>query len=736
MRGRRQWKITGAALMAVLILGAGPATSVGTISPSEGLGLQHLAIHSLETTLRAGTFYAETFEKTHFFTKDQMGGVMAALAARALRPDQSTLWLDRATKLWETSESGFQQNAFYSGTLPATSGVSCIDVITNSWALRAGNALVAAGVTATPDPKERVERLRELLGPFLNGGTSGGRPSCPQERPSIPLHERPLLFLALLESRDVSGSSLDNALRAALQSTIETNFEGAFALAEEFYPTTVNAQMLSVLIDAARVFPNAGFDAVRDELAVWLQEEIVYTAGSVVRTRNVARVGNAPDPSPDGRPDGHLWTAYALANYAREKPGAVNAGVVNGLLQGYVDLFWTTDGVGFAEEGSIVHVDYNLLPAILSRAQAISVTSRDPSSVSFVVPALPGFSYPAPESAQAAHLYLLNQWTIRFTMPYEGTSPAAVVLPVEALGPFNLSSPRSPFFPAPRLQRSGPTGTAEVASKVDENHPDLLHFSPQIAVGQNSFRLDLFVPVEPVLSDFASTIRVILRSNAGEPITIGTLQLELDATQIRIRGATLDNVALGSIEVIDPVITEQLPEPHMRILLTDVTLQPGQSELVLGYSDIIRPEVGQPSISRDLAGRDVITARDGQPVQILQGETAFVRATVRDNGALRSVQLRYRIVDQSVDLRMSPVEGQADVYAVQLPTQGLPTGRGNIQVVAIDAAGTGNLNESAELQVDLRDPLLAGSIVLFVFSGTLFLATVIIWIKVRRKAPR
>ncbi|HEX9816085.1 MAG TPA: hypothetical protein VGB18_03815, partial [Candidatus Thermoplasmatota archaeon] len=416
--------------------------------------------------------------------------------------------------------------------------------------------------------------------------------------------------------------------------------------------------------------------------------------------------------------------------------GAVNAGVVNNLLKGYVDLFWTSEGVGFAEKGSIVHIDYNLLPAILTRSQPVSITSLDPSSFSFVVPALTAFSYPTPDSADATHLYLLNQWTTRFTMPYEGSSPAEMVVPLEALGPFNLSAPRSPFFPAPRLQRSGPTGTVEIPAQVDANYHDLLRFSPQLAPGQNSFRLDLFVPAEPVFSDFASTIRVILRSNAHGPITVGTLQIELDATEIRIRGATIDNVALGSIEVIDPVITEQLPERHMRLLLTDVTLPPGQSELVLGYTDIIRPEVGVPAITHDLEGRDVITASGDQPVQVLQGETAYVRATVRDNGALRSVQLRYRMFDQSLDLRMSPVEGQADVYAVQLPTQGLPTGLGKIQVVAIDAAGTGNLNESAAIEVDLRDPLLAGSIVLFVFSGTLFLASAIIWIKVRRKALR
>lgn len=736
MRGRRQWKFVCAAFLGVLILGAGPATSLAPIPSTEGLGLQHIAIHALETTLREGTFYAETDEKTRFFTKDQMGGVLAALAARTLRPDQGAFWQERAKQLWEASEAAFLEKTFYSGTLPAPSGVVCIDVAANSWALRAGYALVQAGVTANPDPAERVKHLQNLLGPFLSGRTSAGKPVCPQESPSVPLHQRPLLYLSLLETRTAAGSALDGSLRAAMKNTIETSFDGAFALPDGLFLAALNAQMLSLFVEAARVFPDDGFETVRDELAAWLQEEVVYTEGGSAKTRNVARSGDALDPSPGGTPDGHLWTAYALSNYAAEKPEAVNAGTVNSLLQSYVELFWQPEGVGFAGEGSSVYADYNLLPAILTRSQPVSVTSLDPSSFSFVVPALSSFTYPAPDSADSPHLYLLNQWTTRFTMPFEGSSPAEVLLPVAELGPFNLSTERSPFFPAPRLQRSGPSGTIEIATQMGADDPDLLRFSPQLLPGQNNFRLDAYVPAQPLFSDFGSTIRILLRSDSDEPVVVGTFQIELDATEIRIRGATLDNVGLGTIEVIDPVITEQLPEPHMRLLLTDVRLPPGQSELILGYTDIIRPEVGIPSLTRDLEGRDVITAAGDNPVQVLQGETAYVRATVRDNGALRSVQLRYRLLDQSLDLRMAPVEGQADVYAVRLPTEGLPTGEGKIQVVAIDAAGTGNLNESAAVDVDLRDPLLAGSIVLFVFSGTLFLASVIIWVKVRRKALR
>ena len=736
MWGRREWNIVCAALSCLLVLSSGPAAALSAIDPSEGLGLQHVAMYALEETLREGVFYAETDEKTRFFTKDQMMGVVASLSAVTARPDEAAFWRERAKQLWESSETAFLERAFYAGTLPAPSGVVCIDIIANSWALQAAHGLVAAAVPATPDPEERVEQLRDLLGAFLSGRTSAGKPFCPQESASVPLHQRPFMYAALLETRPANDVRFDAPLRAALQTTIDESFDVAFALPDGLYLAALNAQMLSVLTRAAPLFPDSGFDEVQADLARWLQDESIDASEPTLKVRNVARSGSGLGSFPDGTPDGHIWAAFALAEFAEANPGAVRPGLVAGLLQSYADLFWNRDGVGFAGPGAIVYADYNLLPAVLTRAQPFLISAVDPSTFSIVVPALPSFEFPAPESPEGAALYLMNQWTARFSMPYTGITPAEVLLPVPELGAFNLSEPRSSFFPAPRLQRSGSSGFTEILPREGAGDPDLLQFAPQLSPGQNSFRLDAYVPARPVFSDFASTVRVVFENHAGQEILLGTLQIELEATQIRIRAATLDNVGLGTVEVIDPVITEQLPEPHMRLLLSNVALPPGRSELVLGYSDIIRPEVGPPAITRDLEGRDVITSKPDDPVQVLQGETAFVRATVRDNAALRSVQLRYRMFDQSLDLRMAPVPGQNDVYAVQLPTGGLPTGKGIIQVVAIDAAGTGNLNESAELEVDLRDPLFAGSIVLFVFSGTLFLASVIIWVKVRRKALR
>lgn len=740
MGGRRGWRLACAALITWMVVAAGPATSLVPVSPHEGLGLQHVAIHALESTLRDGALYAETADRTRFFTKDQMIGVLAALAARTLRPDQSEKWAERARELWEESDAAFLENSFYARTLPAPVGVVCIDLFANSWALRAAAAMAAAGITATPDPAARMAHLRGLLGPFLTGTSSAGKPVCPASVTAVPLHERPLLFLSLLETRAGGGPDLNSTVRNSIQSTIASSFEGGFALPDGLYLTALNAQMLVVLTLATQVYDDAGFADVRDELAGWLRNETIDANEGRAQVRNVIRRGTTFERQAGEAPEGQIWLAYALSNLAADEPGRVPAGLVDSLLDSYLELFWDRQGQGFAGTGSLVYADYNLLPAILTRSQPLSVTAVDPSTFAFVVPSLASFTFPPPEAAGAGQLYILNQWTTRFTMRPEETRPVDVAVPAGDLAPLNLSLPASSFFPAPRLVRSGTAGSAAISVFAVADDPNLLRFSPQLSPGQNGLRLDAWVPARPAFSDFGSTIRIILESYASEPVVLGTLQIELEATQIRIRTASLDNVPLASMEVIgddeDPVITEQLPEPHMRLLLTDVALPPGRSEVVLGYTDIIRPEVGRPSISRDLEGRDALTSRDNAPVQVLQGDSVFVRATVRDNAALRTVQLRYRVAEQSLDVRMSAVPGQPDVYAVQLPTNSIPTGQGTLQVVAIDAAGTGNLNESAKVTIDVRDPLFAGSIVLFVFSGTLFLAAFIIWLKVRRKALR
>jgi hypothetical protein len=736
MAGRREISIVGLACAAALLLCSAPASSLAPVASSEGVGLQHVALHALEETLRDGELYVETTEKSRLFTKDQMMGVLAAIAARSVRPDRAQFWEDRAKTLWEESEAAFLENSLYAGTLPAPSGVVCIDLLANSWALRAADALAKSGIAATPDPAERVEHLRGLLSTFLTGTTSAGKPLCPQASSSVPIHQRPLLYLALLETRGAPGPNIDGPLRNAIQSTIDESFDGAFALSDGLYLVAMNAQMLVVLTEASRVFDDAGFKTARADLAHWLQTEGLVDGPYGLEARNVIEQGADLERQAGAKPDGQIWLAYALSNLAAQAPELITPGVVASLLRAYPELFWSPDEGGFAEEDTVVYADYNLLPAVLTRSHPVSVNSLDPSTLAFVVPSLPGLDYPSPETEDGGILYIANQWTARLTIPPDATGKASVVIPAAELGPFNLSAPTSAFFPAPRLLRSGGTGTSEVPLALVAKDPNLLRFSPPGAEGQNAFRLDAYVPARPVFSDFGSNIRVVMENHGSAPLLVGTLQLEVEATQIRIRAASLDNLDIAAIEVIDPVITEQVPEPHMRVLLSDVTLPLGRSELVLSYTDIIRPEVGPPAITRDLEGRDVITRNDEDPVQVLQGETVFVRATVRDNGALRSVQLRYRTLDQSLDLRMSPVEGQADVYAAQLPTDGIPTGEGLLQVVAIDAAGTGNLNESAPLPIDLRDPLFAGSIVLFVFSGTLFLASFVIWLKVRRKALR
>src|SRR5688572_15121047 len=100
MRGRRESVFVCAVLATVLLASAAPAASLSPVEPLEGVTLQHVALHALESTLREGNLYAETIQETRFFTKDQMMGVLAALEGRWARPDRTAFWEERARTLW------------------------------------------------------------------------------------------------------------------------------------------------------------------------------------------------------------------------------------------------------------------------------------------------------------------------------------------------------------------------------------------------------------------------------------------------------------------------------------------------------------------------------------------------------------------------------------------------------------------------------------------------------------
>lgn len=733
MRGARPTSIIGAAVVALLATSPPFSALPVPVGPSEGVPLQHVGVHALESRLRFGALYAETPEGTRFFARDQMMGVLAALAARTLRPDQADAWTARAVELWEGAEAAFLSGGFYARTLPSPSDTVCIDAEANTWALRAAHALGEAGVDASPDPAARAVEVRSLLSDFLTGGTSRGRPPCPAEAQAVPVHQRPLLLLALIESRADGGPSTDSAVRSHLSAFLREATDGAFALPDGLYTATLNAQMLVVLAEAAEVFGDPEFASARDAVGAWLQDVAVRTQDGRLVASNMGRGPSGFEPTIE-QPDGQIWAAYALANLRRANASLVRDEVVRGLAATYLESYWTGGPGGFAGPGSFVYFDYNVLPALLTSAPGLQVTGLDSSTVGFVVPAKAEFTYPAPTDPAANKLYLANQWSARFTLAGAEAGVVDALVPARDLGGFWFFDPPSAFHPAPHVARTTAAGRTEVPLLRAGSDPQLLWFQPTLAPGPNTFRLDAHAPVDPVTSAFSSEIVVGLQNLGPQAVTVGALQLELDATQILIRSVQVNDVLFPSFEVVDGVFTEVLPQPHMRITLRDVPFPPGGgARVVLSYSDVVRPTVEPIALSRDLLGADPI--RSGDPVDVFLGEPVYARATVRDNGVLRSVQLRFRVEDRNLDLRMTEVPGQGGVYAVRLPTEG-PTGRAVLQVVAVDAAGTGNLNESAPFEFELKDPLLSGSIVLFVFSGVLFVASMIIWIKVRRKAPR
>jgi hypothetical protein len=233
-----------------------------------------------------------------------------------------------------------------------------------------------------------------------------------------------------------------------------------------------------------------------------------------------------------------------------------------------------------------------------------------------------------------------------------------------------------------------------------------------------------------VSSDFGAVLRVRLQNAAAGPLTLQPLQLDLDATALQIRAVTVNDFAYANYQVTDLVGTQQLPEPHLRIVFPNLTLAAASdTEIAFAYNDAVAPTIASLAFNRGSpAGKPIPSAT---PVPIVAGDTTFARAVVKDNGALHSLILRFQLGEQVVEVPFEEDVGHADTYVVSMPRPAR-TGTGTVQVVAVDAAG--NLQASEPLPVEVRSALFSGgSLVLFVFSGTLFVAVVVIWIKMRHK---
>lgn len=716
---------------------APPSVPAATPIPyGQVLPLQQLGLLGLEETLRQGDVYLQSPQLASVFIADQMIGVLVALEATRHRPDQSSLWAQRAQDLWDAVEPGFYEaQGFYAKTIPPPQPSVCIDLATNGWALRATLALKRTVLPADPRIDQRILQVRDLLTDLLLKGSYKDVPDCDRgPGGEVNAFNHPIALWALLEARRVAPSTAsDTAVRNDIQTLLRDSYEGAFVIAG-LLNNVLNAHMLVVLTQAEREFNVTAMRQARDEVAAFLQNATIQDAAGQFVALDMQRVDGQTRSVGSGSAPNQMWTAYALHNYPNAS--RIRAELVPGLLATYLQRYWSSEFHAFASEASFPYFEANALPALLTTAPILSSVITDPPTIAYLVPSNPSFTYPRPSDLCGTRrcsslYYVTNSWVSRFTLSAVPGGPTTVLLPVPDLGAFNLSALTAVGDPAPRLLKAqgSPVPNLDVPLAFAGDRTDLLQFNSALSPAPAIFRFEAWAPVVPVRSEFRETLRVFVRSLAEEPLTLRSLQFDVDATGVQADGITLNDRPLGNVQVVDSIVTEFLDRPHLRITLNEITLLPGQdAQIEITYTDHRPPTVGTPSLSSDAQGTNPLG--NSTPVPALRGAPVYVRAAVQDNAVLRTVILRYQFGPTTGDVAMTPLPDQPDLYVAPLPHIN-ETGRGIVKVVAVDAAG--NLHQSEDIHVAITNPLFSGSPVLFVFSATLFLSTFVIWLKVRRR---
>lgn len=736
MRTAQRTRLPWVVAASMFVFPAPAADAAAPIEYGQVLPLQQLGLLGLEGTLRQGDVYLQSPGLTSVFIADQMMAVLVALEAARHRPDQASLWNQRARDLWDAVEPGFYETqGFYAKTVPPPQPSVCIDLSTNGWALRAALALKRTLLPTDPRIDQRIVQVRDLLTDLLAKGTFKDVPDCDRGAGTeVNVFNHPIALWALLEARRVSPSvASDTAIRNDIQKLLRDSYQGAFVIAG-LLNNVLNARMLIVLIQAEREFNDTSMRQARDQVAGFLQNSTIQDAAGHFVALDMQRVENETRRVGSGSVSNQMWTAYALYNHP--DASRIRAELVPGLLSTYVQRYWSPKFHAFASEASFPYFEANALPALLTSAPILSSVITDPPTVAFLVPSHAHFTYPLPSdlcgTRRCSNLYYVaNSWVSRFTLSAVPGGPTAVLLPVPDLGAFNLSAVTAVGDPVPRLLKAegSPVPNLAVPLAFAGNHGDLLQFTSTLSPAPAVFRFEAWAPVVPVRIEFRESLRIFVRSLADEPLTLRSLQFDVEATGIQTEDVTLNERALGGVQVVDAIVTEFLDRPHLRITLNEITLLPGDdAQIEVTYTDHRPPTVGTPSLSSDEQGTNPLG--NSTPVPALRGAPLYVRAPVHDNAVLRTVILRYQFGAATGDVAMTPLAGQPDVYVAPLPRID-EVGRGIVKVVAVDAAG--NLHQSSDIHVSITNPLFSGSPVLFVFSATLFLSTLIIWFKVRRR---
>ncbi len=665
----------------------------------------------------------ERSASTNFLTRDQMIAVVAHLHQADLFPHRAADHVERAEAVWDAAQTAWDPIAkFYDVTLASDS--QCVQLETTAWALLAASRLDNA--TDRPEVQTRAADVAATLRDAVVLGRANGVNRCQfdAELPS----QWPLPVWALLEYARTHGSAAArDAALARLRAEIAARYEEAFLDLSGLYLVQMNAQYLLVLQEAAQHASPAEFGPRRDDLAAFLGAHALVEEPGLLLAYDVDAATLRALHFSDSI--AQLWLAYALHNQVVLDPTSIPVEAApQRLLAALVSRFAANDAGGFVDETGAVHAALNTLAAAFTLGPALAQANADKPRLAFVVPAVPDFQYPNPGAPNAKDYYLRNSWDFRFTLDPQGPGAQSVLLPLPRLGPRVRPPASTPCSPSPALNL---LGGAAVPSQTTGNVFPILQFPRAASTEPLEYRLTAYAPVYPVASANGEFLLVRLRSDAPTPFEIDNLRLELALDNVKVDGIRLNDQLLPrtSYELTDVTSTDYLPEAHERLELFGTTLRAGQNEIRILYTDIEKPVVESVEVSKDAAGRNLLDL-EGDRYRLGPTGVAYVRARVADNAGLRSVTLRL-MEGNGTDYDMERSPEDPDVYVARVPgiPQNAPT---TFQIRAVD--GQGNLNDTVLLKIQAESTLLQeGNLILLVFSGTLFVTAVVIYVKMGRR---
>jgi hypothetical protein len=516
---------------------------------------------------------------------------------------------------------------------------------------------------------------------------------------------------------------LDRVIAGEFNKWLPRLDKGAVADDAHFYDLVLNAQNLVALADASDLYPDPKYASARDGLIDFFLEHAIRSSPDGPLAYSMRDKAGSLETDGEPRPGNQLWLAQAFDHVNGLKPGRIPSATIGGLMMAFVNRYWSNEQGAFVGDGGFPAFDSNAFAALFSFGPILQGVALDSAMVAYAVAAKPLHLYSLGDPAIIA-----DEWNVRFSLSSDHSATVDLLLPGSDVGAFNLSRPGAEPSP-PRLSRAIGAGTrVPIAATPMGTGAPVIRFSTEVGPTPATFRLEAFAPVRPVRSEFGATVALVLENTVTQAVTLRSLRLEIAATDIDVRSIKVGDVPLSptTYEVVKSITTQEVPKEHTRLVLNGLTLGPGSSEVVIEYSDNKRPLILSHVISHDPSGQQIL--RPAATMTALQGDRLYVRAQVVDNAVLRQVLLRYQTGVESVDTPMQQTVDGVFMAQIQNTTS---QGRIRMQVIAID--GAQNFNQSEPFFVEIQNPLLSGSRVLFASSVVFFLSAFVIWLKVRRK---